>query len=94
MPIELDKETKAAAVASIQRYFEQHMDEPIGNVAAGGLLGYFLAEIGPSIYNQGVRDAQERMALRVQELDIEVHEEEFRYWLSQSQRQPQQPPRR
>ena len=85
MPIELDKEAKSAAIASIQRYFDKHMDEPIGNVAAGGLLGYFLAEIGPSIYNQGVRDAQERMALRVQEIDIEVHEEEFRYWSSQAQ---------
>ena len=68
------------------RYFEAHMDEPIGNVAASGLLGFFLAEIGPSIYNQAVRDAQERMALRVQELDMEVHEDEFRYWARQPKR--------
>ncbi|MFY8016903.1 MAG: DUF2164 domain-containing protein [Inhella sp.] len=86
MAIELDKESKAAAVASLMRYFEAHMDEPIGNVAASGLLGFFLAEIGPSIYNQAVRDAQERMALRVQELDIEVHEDEFRYWARQPKR--------
>ena len=52
----------------------------IGNVAAGGLLGFFLEEIGPSIYNKGVADAQERMQARVSELDFEVHEEEFAYW--------------
>jgi uncharacterized protein (DUF2164 family) len=56
------------------------MDEPIGNVAAGGLLGFFLEEIGPSIYNQAVADVQERLQARVAELDIEVHEDEFGYW--------------
>jgi uncharacterized protein (DUF2164 family) len=56
------------------------MDEPIGNVAAGGLLGFLLEEIGPSIYNQAVRDVQERLQLRVSELDLDVHEDEFGYW--------------
>lgn len=47
---------------------------------AGGLLGFLLAEIGPSIYNQAVADAQQRLHERVTELDIDVHEEEFDYW--------------
>ena len=80
MPIELPKDTRAQAVASIERWFREHMDEPIGNVAAGGLLGFFLEEIGPSIYNQAVADVQERLQARVAELDIEVHEDEFGYW--------------
>ena len=80
MPIELPKETRAQAVASIERWFREHMDEPIGNVAAGGLLGFFLEEIGPSIYNQAVADVQERLQARVAELDIEVHEDEIGYW--------------
>lgn len=78
--IELSKEAKAEAIASIQRYFDEHMEEKIGNVAAGGLLGFFLAEIGPSIYNRAVADAQERLIARATELDIEVHEDEFGYW--------------
>ena len=86
MAIELDKEQKAVAIASLMRYFDEHMDERIGNVAASGLLGFFLQEIGPSIYNQGVRDAQERLAMRVQELDIEVHEDEFGYWKAHGRR--------
>ena len=80
MAIELTREDRSQAIASIERYFQEHMEEKIGNVAAGGLLGFLLEEIGPSIYNQGVAAAQERMQARVAELDFEVHEEEFGYW--------------
>lgn len=80
MTIELNKDDRTQAIASLQRYFQEHMDEPIGNVAASGLLGYILEEIGPSIYNKGVADAQERLQQRVSELDFEVHEAEFGYW--------------
>ena len=83
MAITLDKQARAQAIASIQAFFEQNMEEPIGNIAAGGLLGFFLTEIGPSIYNQGVADAQERLQARVAELDLEVHEDEFQYWQMQ-----------
>ena len=78
--IELPKDARQQAIASIQRYFSEHMEEPIGNVAAGGLLGFLLEEIGPVVYNQAVRDVQERLKNRVEELDIEVHETEFGYW--------------
>ena len=36
----------------------------IGNIAAGGLLGFFLEEIGPVIYNKAVADVQERLVER------------------------------
>jgi len=85
--IDLSKEARQRAIASIQRYFDEHMDEPIGNVAAGGLLGFFLEEIGPSVYNQAVADVQERLQARVAELDLEVHEEEFDYWRKFDERQ-------
>lgn len=80
MTIELSKEAHKEALASIERYFRENMDEPIGNVAAGGLLKFILEELGPSLYNRGVADAQERMQRRVAELDIEIHEDEFQYW--------------
>jgi uncharacterized protein (DUF2164 family) len=80
MAIALSKEDRAQAIASIERYFRENMDEPIGNVAAGGLLGFFLEEIGPCLYNRAVVDVQERLQARVAELDFEVHEPEFGYW--------------
>lgn len=80
MTIELAKEVRAEAIASIERYFRENMEEPIGNIAAGGLLGFFLEEIGPTIYNKAVLDVQERLQARIGELDLEVREEEFQYW--------------
>ncbi len=80
MAIELSREAHKQAVGSIERYFREHMDERIGNIAAGGLLGFFLEEVGPAIYNKAVADVQERLAMRVAELDLEIHEDEFQYW--------------
>ena len=80
MTIELNKDARKEAVASIERYFVENMEEKIGNIAASALLGYFLEEIGPLIYNQAVSDVQERLGARVAELDIELHEDEFQYW--------------
>ena len=80
MAIELSKEARKDAIASIERYFQENMEEKIGNIAAAGLLSFFLEEIGPSIYNRAVADAQERLQARVQDLDFEVHEDEFAYW--------------
>ena len=80
MTIELSKEARTQAITSIERYFRENMEEKIGNVAAGGLLGFFLEEIGPAIYNKAVADVQEKLQARISELDFEVHEEEFPYW--------------
>jgi uncharacterized protein (DUF2164 family) len=80
MTIELTREDRSQAIASIERYFRENMEEKIGNVAAGGLLGFFLEEIGPAIYNKAVADVQEKLQARISELDFEVHEDEFTYW--------------
>lgn len=80
MPIKLQDQVRKDAIASIERYFRENLDEKIGNIAAGGLLSFFLEEVGPSIYNQAVADVQERLQMRISELDIEVHEDEFQYW--------------
>lgn len=80
MTIEIPKEARAQAIASIERWFQDHRDERIGNVTAGALLGYFLEEIGPLVYNRAVADVQERLQARIAEIDIEIHEDEFQYW--------------
>ncbi|MDO8653753.1 MAG: DUF2164 domain-containing protein [Undibacterium sp.] len=86
MSIKLEKETQKQAIDSLQRYFDVNMEERIGNLQAAALLDFLLEEIGPSIYNQAVRDAQNQLQQRVQELDIDVHEEEFSYWQKQKKR--------
>ena len=80
MTIELTKEAKQTALESLQKYFAENMEEPLGNLAGNALLNFILEEIGPSIYNKGVADAQERMQARISELDYEVQADEFPYW--------------
>ena len=80
MTVALNKDARSGAVTSIERYFQDELDEKIGNIRAAALLNFFLEEIGPSIYNQAVADVQERLLQRVTEVDIECHEDEFVYW--------------
>jgi uncharacterized protein (DUF2164 family) len=83
MAIELDKDVRDRAIASLQRYFTENMDEPIGNIQAGALLHFFVEEIAPAIYNLAIADAQQRLHARIAELDIECHETPFDYWTKQ-----------
>ncbi len=80
MNIELPKDARAQAIASIERWFKENAGEPIGNIQAAALLNFFIAEIGPSIYNQAIAGAQQRLLARVAELDIECHADEFGFW--------------
>lgn len=78
--MELEKAAEAQAVASIRKYSEENMAEPMGELAAGLLLHFFLEEVGPVIYNRAVNDAQERMQLRIGDLSGELYADEFQYW--------------
>ena len=84
MSIELPKEARTQAIASIERYFNENMEQRIGNIAASGFLKFFLDEVGPTIYNKAVAEVQERLQVRILELDIEVNEEEVQYWPKQA----------
>jgi uncharacterized protein (DUF2164 family) len=81
MTIELSKQARAEAVASIQRYFREEMPEPIGELPAGLLLNFILEEIGPAIYNKAIADAQARLLGRVSDLNAELYADEFQYWI-------------
>lgn len=80
MAIALERAEREQAVASLQRYLEAELGERVGNVAAGALLGFFLEEIAPLVFNQAVAQVQERLSQRVAEVDVEVHEDAFQYW--------------
>jgi uncharacterized protein (DUF2164 family) len=80
VPIELSKQARADAVASIQRYFEENLSEPIGDLPASLLLNFFIEDIGPAIYNQAIADALTRLQQRVSDLSGELFADEFQYW--------------
>ncbi len=80
MAIELDPETSRQAAASLKRYFAEALDLDIGDLKASLLLQFILKEIGPSIYNRAVDDAQSCMQDMVSEIDGTCYEPEFGYW--------------
>jgi uncharacterized protein (DUF2164 family) len=80
MPLELSKQARTEAIASLKRYCEENLPEPIGDLPAGLLLNFIVAEIGPAIYNQAMLDAQARMQQRVADLSGELYADEFSYW--------------
>jgi uncharacterized protein (DUF2164 family) len=83
VPLELTKPQRAAAVSSLQRYFEENLsstDAPLGDLPASLLLNFVLEEIGPVIYNQAISDAQTRLSQRVADLSGELYADEFQYW--------------
>jgi len=80
MTIKLREETRLRLIGSIQRYFAENMDEPVGDLKATLLLDFCVREIGPSIYNQAILDAQAHLQDKVAEIDGDCHETEFAYW--------------
>jgi uncharacterized protein (DUF2164 family) len=76
----LTKEARTDAIASLKRYFRENMPEPLGDLAAGLLVDFFLEEVGPAIYNQAVSDAQQRVGRFVSELNGDLYLDEFQYW--------------
>ena len=79
MPIELSDRTKSELIYSIKRYFLEERGEEIGDLQASFFLDFVLEEVGPSIYNQAVKDAQARLQGVVADLDVTLHLPEFRY---------------
>lgn len=78
--LEISKQARTDAIASIKRYSRENMPEPIGDLGAALLLEFFLEEIGPAIYNRAIAEAQRRMGERVAELNAELYADEFQYW--------------
>jgi uncharacterized protein (DUF2164 family) len=80
MTIALDKQTQARFMDSIKRYFAEALDDDIGDLKASLLLEFVLREMGPSIYNRAVADAQARIQDMVLELDSSCYEADPGYW--------------
>jgi uncharacterized protein (DUF2164 family) len=80
MAVRLADETEKRLVASIKRFFEEEMDEQIGDLKALRVLDFCLREIAPSVYNQAIADAQGYFTDRVADLSGSKYEAEFDYW--------------
>lgn len=80
MAIALQPDTRKRLVASLKRYAAENLDEEIGDLKAGLLLDFCLAEIGAVVYNQAIADAQKYFHERTTDLDGVCHQPELTYW--------------
>ncbi|MCB1309047.1 MAG: DUF2164 domain-containing protein [Leptospiraceae bacterium] len=80
MPIKLNKQEADSILPSIQKYFLEEFEIELGDMRAGFVLDYFLAEIGPFAYNKGVSDAESFFNEKVADLPATCYEEELTYW--------------
>ena len=69
MNIKLSKERRKELIAAIKSYFLEQHDEEIGDLKAGLLLDFFMEKLGPSVYNQAIKDAQAYFQQKVEDLD-------------------------
>jgi uncharacterized protein (DUF2164 family) len=84
MPISLSPHATKRLHGSIKRYFAEHLNEDIGDLKAAMMLDFCLREVGPSIYNQAIADAQTYFGARVLDVEGVCHEPEFSYWKGKS----------
>ena len=76
MHIRLSPERRSALVDAIQRHFADEFDETLSDFRAEQLLDFFVAELGPPVYNQGVRDAAGYVQAKLTDIEGEVFEVE------------------
>ena len=73
----LPDDARKQAIAALRQYFVANLEEEIGELKAGLLLDFILSELGPSVYNQGLADAQGFFEERSQDLAAILHRDEF-----------------
>ena len=84
----LEKETEHYLIGSIKRFFAEEMDDEIGDLKAMRVLDYFTKEIGPSVYNQAIADAQSFLQEKVSDLGGVRYEPEFDFWKGDREPRP------
>ena len=87
MPISLTPDARQQALASIKRFVLEELEQDLGDLKAGTVLEYFLEELAPVAYNQGVLDAQRYMQDRALDLEGSCHHDEFGYWTARDSRE-------
>ncbi|HET6351838.1 MAG TPA: DUF2164 domain-containing protein [Coriobacteriia bacterium] len=80
MAIKLSPDTEQYLLESIKRFFLEELEEDIGDLKARTVLEFCAREVGPSVYNQAIADAQAYIERAVSDLGGVQFEPEFDYW--------------
>ena len=80
MAVVFDERTEEYLLGSIRRFFAENLDDDIGDLKARSVLDFFVRELGPSVYNQAILDAQATLTVAVADVAGNRYEPEFDYW--------------
>lgn len=80
MAVTLAAEPKKQALASLRRFCADDLNLDISDIEIQSLLEFFLKEIGPSVYNGAISDAQTFLRDRLADLEATCYEPEFTFW--------------
>lgn len=72
--IEFSKEVKDIIVRKIKLYFQDELNQDIGQFDAEFLLDFFSGEIGPYYYNRGLYDARAILESRLEHIGEAIYE--------------------
>ncbi len=75
--IEFTVEEKAVLVEKLKSYFENELDQEIGQFDAEFLLDFMSKEIGAYHYNKGLKDAQDAFVSRMDVIVDTIYELEI-----------------
>jgi uncharacterized protein (DUF2164 family) len=74
MRIRLSPERRAALIRAIKAHVSADFDEVLSDFRAEALLDFFVRELGPLVYNQGVRDTASYLQGKLQDIEGDVYE--------------------
>ncbi len=80
MEIMLAKDVEKKLVTSIKRYVSENLETDIGELQSSLFLRFCIEEIGPSIYNQAISDAQKYMQENALDIENSCFAPESTYW--------------
>ena len=66
--IKLSEQNKKLMKRKIVDYFSKERDEDLGELASELILDFFMEELAPNIYNQGVDDSYVYMKDKIEDL--------------------------
>ena len=72
--IKLSKDASERIVAKIKNYFNDEFEIDIGSFEAEFLIEFFIKELSPPLYNQGLSDAHSVFTEKSEELGYLIQE--------------------
>ena len=78
MAIELPDEVKERLVNAIREFFDRELEQDIGELKAQLVLDFMTREIGPTLYNRAIADAQTFLQDKLIDMEAQLFELEAR----------------